>query len=343
MLVWALLSLLATTILLPSSTTAQPPNTWNTSTPTVLPHAAMSSMTQRLYPGCATNKHLVDSRTSSNEFFQLGGLSGWDSNGNPLWLNSIDYSATPAFALSSTQTFTPAATAFNFRQPNVTAGWLPIARVGPGMVVLTDGSIVLMGGKIAGNWALTNDVIMSTNQGQSWTQVTGFAQWAPRSDMSVEIEPTTGNIVLCGGEFINFAYDSYCWLSTDGHGMTWTQQAYQFTTNAFQQAPMTFLYDRTASTPSTLVLYNPSDDNVYRSTDRANSWTKVAAFASLGYPQQTGRMVADKENNLYMAGGVNENNQIFFSSDKGNTTLSAYICYQCPIFHTVRLRESINT
>ena len=127
---------------------------------------------------------------------------------------------------------------------------------------------------------------------------TPFAGWAARSDFSVDIEPTTGNIVLCGGEFINFVYGGDCWLSTDGQGASWTKQQYTFSaTTAFQQAPMAFMYDRTATTPSTLVLYNPSDDNVYRSTDRANSWTMVSSFKSLGFPQQTGRMVADKENN----------------------------------------------
>ena len=161
MLVLALLSLLA---LLPATLTTAQPLAWNTSTPTVLPHGAQVSMTMRLYPGCATNKHVVDSHTAANQFIQLGGITGWDSNGNPLWLNSVDYSATSTFALSSTSTFTPPTSAFNFVQPNVTAGWLPIARVSPGMVVLTSGAVLLMGGKIAGNWALTNDVIMSTNQ-----------------------------------------------------------------------------------------------------------------------------------------------------------------------------------
>ena len=279
-------------------------------------------MTQRMYPGCATNKHVVASRGMATGFYQLGGLTGagWDANGNPLWTNAIDYSATSSFDLASTTTFTPVASSFNFVQPNATANWLPIARVSPGMVVLPNNNVLLMGGKIGGNWALTNDVIMSANQGQTWTQVTGQAGWAVRSDMSVDIEPGTTNIVLCGGEFLNFVYAADCWLSTDGTGRTWVQQKGTWSTGtAFQQAPMTFMYDGTSSTAATLVLYNPSDDNVYSSVDRANSWTKLTSFASLGYPQQTGRMVADKENNLYLAGGVNENNQIFFSADKGMT------------------------
>ena len=317
MLVFSLLSLLA---LLPAASLAQGPVFVNSSNPTVLPHAAMNSFATRLYPGCASNKHVVASRTAASQFFQVGGLSGYDSNGNPLWLNSIDYSATASFSLTSTNTFTPAASSFNFVQPNLTASWQATARVSPGMVINLQGSILLMGGKIAGNWALTNDVIMSTNNGQSWTQSTGFAPWGARSDMSVDIEPGTNNVVLCGGEFINFVYDNTCWLSTDGVGAVWKQQAYTFAAGlAFQQAPMTFMYDGAGSTPSTLVMYNPADDNVYRSTDRANSWAVVSSFKSLGFPQQTGRMVADRENNLYMAGGVNENNQIFFSADKGTT------------------------
>ena len=60
-------------------------------------------------------------------------------------------------------------------------------------VVLSDGSIVLMGGYGANTYY--NDVWRSTNQGATWIQMTANAGWAPR-DSHTSVALSDDSIVL---------------------------------------------------------------------------------------------------------------------------------------------------
>ena len=275
-----LLVLSCLTLSLPSLVSSQPPTAYNLSTPSALPHSALNTLSLRYYPGCAWDLHAIVGHGSPSNFYQLGGLysPGWDSNGNPLWATTIDYSASPTFLNSYTNTFTP--TTFSFSSP-VSTGFNPTSRVSAAAVVLPNGAVMMMGGKLASSWLLVNDVIMSTDKGASWSQVIAAAPWAVRSDHSVAIQPGTTTMVLCGGEFLNFAYATDCWTSTNG--ATWTKQNAAIT--ATQQAPMTFLYDApSASAAATLVMYNPSDNFFYRSTvtGLANHLSLLFVFSFAG-------------------------------------------------------------
>ena len=348
----AAVALLSLSLSCLSPASAQPPR-FNLSTPYVIPHSALTTLSLKYYSGCAWDLHAIVSHGQSGAFYQVGGLAspGWDANNNALWSGVLDYSVSPTFSNSYTSTFSPSNFIGNFTTPSLSSGYSPLARVAPGMAVLSNGAIVLMGGKIASTWAWVNDVIMSADKGQSWSQVTANAAWSIRSDMSLAVQPQTNYLVLCGGTLAisaNPPYGSDCWVSVDGMGKTWTQQA--ATIPATQQAPMTFLYDAASNSngAATLVMYNPSDNNVYSSKDWAASWTKLGAWQN-GWPQQTGRLVADVENNLFMAGGQmtssmfgaieqNEGSYMFWSGDKGYTWM---IMPQSTFYPGVRVADAV--
>ena len=103
---------------------------------------------------------------------------------------------------------------------NTSAGWP--ARAGFNVVVMPDGSIVLMGGHTSGgSGAPLNDVWKSTDEGVTWTEVNASAGWSARYGQGSVAMPD-GSIVLMGGR------DSYgdslndVWRSKDD-GATWTE------------------------------------------------------------------------------------------------------------------------
>lgn len=90
-------------------------------------------------------------------------------------------------------------------------------------VVLSDGSIVLMGG------SGMNDVWRSEDQGASWTRVTREAEWSGRSGGPAVVVLPDDSILLMGGLTIDWTiegekreYKSDVWRSTD-QGATWTE------------------------------------------------------------------------------------------------------------------------
>ena len=114
------------------------------------------------------------------------------------FISSMDYSPNPSMTYPSTTTFTP--TAFNWAVGTNYSGANPIARGAGSAVVMPSGTVVVMAGKVSPSFAWVNDVIYSTNQGQSWNLATFTAPWAARSDLSVAVAPGTNNIVLTGGQ-----------------------------------------------------------------------------------------------------------------------------------------------
>ena len=142
-----------------------------------------------------------------------------------------------------------------------------------------------------------NDVIYSSNLGKTWNLATAAAGWLPRSDGGSAVAPGTNYIVWAGGEGNN-GYMNDIWLSSDGIGASWVLQTSNPGFVVFQQAPMTFMYDGQAvggsNQYSTLVMYNPDDNNVYKSTNLGAAWSLQASmYVSGANPQQTGRMAAD--------------------------------------------------
>ena len=102
------------------------------------------------------------------------------------------------------------------------------ARYGQTNVVMPDGSIVLMGGRMSHN--RYDDVWRSTNKGVSWTQQTAHAAWSSHAAHTSVVMPD-GSILLMGGMTNDIIRQNSMWRSTD-MGETWTQQ----TANAAWQA-----------------------------------------------------------------------------------------------------------
>ena len=112
-----------------------------------------------------------------------------------------------------------------WRSTNQGETWTKIAANAPwgskyehASVVLPDGSIVLMGGRV------DNDVWRSTNQGETWTPMTAAAEWDGRNNHS-SVALSDGSIVLMGGGCVvesALRPVNDVWHSTD-QGATWTQ------------------------------------------------------------------------------------------------------------------------
>jgi len=84
-------------------------------------------------------------------------------------------------------------------------------------VTMSDGSIVLMGGQIAGD-TYVNDVWRSTDNGTTWIEMNISAGWTPRTRFSSVTMPD-GSIVLMGGAEGDL---NDTWRLTN-NGVTWTQ------------------------------------------------------------------------------------------------------------------------
>lgn len=85
-------------------------------------------------------------------------------------------------------------------------------------VSLSNGKIVIMGGRAAGN-VLKNDVWNSVDNGVTWTKIVENASWSARHRMGAVVL-SDDSIVLIGG--YSGTYTTDVWRSTDG-GTTWVQ------------------------------------------------------------------------------------------------------------------------
>jgi uncharacterized delta-60 repeat protein len=159
-------------------------------------------------------------------------------------------------------------------QQTANAGWS--ARYSHNSVVMSDGSIVLMGGFDSSGHK--NDVWRSTDNGATWTQQTASAGWSARYSHNSVAMPD-GSIVLMGG-VDSGNYKNDVWRSTN-NGATWTQQ----TASAGWSARY---YHRSVAMPDgSIVLmggvnYNNAPyykNDVWRSTDKGATWTQVNASA----------------------------------------------------------------
>ena len=142
------------------------------------------------------------------------------------------------------------------------AGWY--ARDSQSSVVMSDGSIVLMGGEDSNENAL-NDVWRSIDNGATWTEQTASAGWTARLGQTSVVMPD-GSIVLMGGYDGGANWYNDTWRSMD-NGATWTE------VNASSGWPARDFFSSVAMPDGSIVLmggwnwYGPSDYNdVWRMT-----------------------------------------------------------------------------
>jgi hypothetical protein len=99
-------------------------------------------------------------------------------------------------------------------QQTASGGWIP--RFGHTLVKLSDDRLILAGGFPAGG-AYLNDVWTSTDQGKTWSQQTGSAEWTGRYRHS-SVVSLSDTIFVIGGNA--YAYSNEVWKSSD-LGVSW--------------------------------------------------------------------------------------------------------------------------
>ena len=198
------------------------------------------------------------------------------------------------------------------------AGWP--ARGLHSSVVTPNGSIVLMGGWDS-TGTIKNDVWLSTNKGATWTQVNGSAGWAARRGHTSVALPD-GSIVLMGGLASDGSgLKNDVWRSTDS-GVTWTQ----VTVSAGWTPRLT--HSSVVMPDGSIVLMGGSDgtnhviNDVWRSTDKGATWTKMTSNA--GWTARCAHSsVVMPDGSIVLMGGYDipsgERNDVWRSTDKGAT------------------------
>ena len=148
--------------------------------------------------------------------------------------------------------------------------------------------------------------------------------------MSVACNPGTDYVLMGGGQTNPYYLNIADFWSTSNAGQTWQAMATGTSQwGPFQDAAMVFMYDNTAAQGiagkpyGTLLLntgiINPAlnQDAIWQSLDGG------ATFTKLGIAPWSQRLrnnfVADMENNVYMAGGLQVSADVWTSSDKGYT------------------------
>lgn len=91
-------------------------------------------------------------------------------------------------------------------------------RVGHAAVVLSEGTIVMVGGENPVTGAIMQDVWVSSDKGASWAQKTSSSPFGPRKGHSM-IVLEGDRIIVAGGSVAN---DATAWVSSD-KGDTWTK------------------------------------------------------------------------------------------------------------------------
>ncbi len=184
-------------------------------------------------------------------------------------------------------------------QVNVSAGWS--ARSGHSSVAMSDGSIVLMGGRDESN-NLKNDVWQSTDNGATWTEVTASAGWTAREDHSSVVIPD-GSIVLMGGYEGRSIND--VWRSTD-NGATWSL----VTSSAGWSAR--YMHSSVVMPDSSIVMEGGDTgsgnfkNDMWRSTDNGVTWTQLTPSA--GWSARSGHSsVAMPDGSIVLMGGQDSN------------------------------------
>jgi PKD repeat protein len=152
-------------------------------------------------------------------------------------------------------------------------------------VALSDGSIVLMGGKgILVRGGNRNDVWISRDRGTTWTQQTPNASWPARAGASAVSMPDDSIVLMAGTDGTQYFRD--VWISRD-RGTTWTQQTGNAPWSARTGASAVSMPDGSivlmAGTDSATGGFN----DVWRSVDMGQTWTQVTSGA--GWSQRSGQ------------------------------------------------------
>ena len=205
---------------------------------------------------------------------------------------------------------------------NVSSGWS--ARYGHSSVVLTDGSIVLMGGCF-GDGPCKNDTWRSIDNGTTWMLMNASAGWSERGIHTSAVMPD-GSIVLMGGFDGNPYLKNDTWRSTD-NGVSWTLM------NASSGWSERRGHCSVAIPDGSIVLMGGDGgveslkNDTWRSTDMGSTWALINASSGWSI-REYHSSVAMPDGSIILMGGWgrlgwdgtnNANNDTWRSIDHGST------------------------
>ena len=202
-----------------------------------------------------------------------------------------------------------------WNEVNSSAGWT--GRNGPSSVMLSDGTIVIMGG-YDGDSGFKNDVWRSTDGGATWTEVNSSAEWSVRYEHSSVVLPDD-SIVLMGGANVGARLNDV-WRSTDA-GATWTE------INSSAGWPARYYASSVLLPDNSIVLMGGYDDtgatymnDVWRSTDGGTTWTEINSSAGWSARFEH-RSVVLPDGSIVLMGGhaASFENDVWQSTDGGVT------------------------
>lgn len=191
-------------------------------------------------------------------------------------------------------------------------------RYGQSSVVLSDGSILLMGG-LAGyeNVTMFNDTWQSADYGKTWTLVNASPGWSARY-FSASVAMPDGTVVLMGGRDESDTLKNDVWQSED-NGRTWTL------VNANAGWSERSVHTAVAMPDGSLILMGGWDDisalnDTWKSVDSGKTWTLVNA--SPGWPaRQAPVSVVMPDGSILLMGGNTDDdnylNDMWRSTDSG--------------------------
>jgi len=200
------------------------------------------------------------------------------------------------------------------------AEWL--RRVVQSSVVMPDGAIILMSGfgdkEGVDSATELNEVWRSTDEGETWMQMTANAGWPPRFYFCSVAMPD-GNIVLMGGGNQEYGWND-AWRSTDD-GITWTRMTANAGWSPRVRQSCVVLPDGNIVLMGGFDQYSARND-VWRSTDEGATWIQVSSSA-----EWSGRgghsSVVMPDGSIILMGGVGDwylpMSDIWRSTDEGAT------------------------
>jgi hypothetical protein len=198
-------------------------------------------------------------------------------------------------------------------------------------VVISDGSIVLMGGSNGGS--NFNDVWHSTDKGITWTQMTSSAEWTARDYLTSVALPDDSIVLMGGDDGSNRLND--VWRSID-QGATWTQVTASADWTGRSGHTSVALPD------GSIVLMGGNDgtnrlNDVWRSTDQGATWTEMTGGAEWT-ARNSHTSVALPDGNFVLMGGYEGSykRDVWHSTDMGSswTQMTGYAEWESRSAHT---------
>ena len=200
---------------------------------------------------------------------------------------------------------------------NSSSGWS--GREDFSSVVLSDGSIVIMGGydPSAGITGNVNDTWMSNDNGSTWTEVNSSSGWSARYGHRCVVLPDD-SIVLMGGDDGSLIND--VWRSNDA-GAIWIEM------NSSSGWSPRRGHSSVALPDGSIVVmggYSGTDreDDVWRSTDNGATWTEINSSVGWSGREYHSSVVLHDGSILMMGGAdssVTNQNDTWRSTDNGAT------------------------